>query len=354
MKLIHAADFHLGSKMDSRFPAEIAAKRKEELRNTFLRMADYAAANCVAAVLLAGDVFDSDMPFKKDKDFFYSVVKNHPAVDFLYLRGNHDCGGGYEGEPLPNLKTFANTWTFYTYGKVVIGGIETDGENASSLYSTLALDKDACNIVLLHGQIADNTGKDKVCLKKLRGRNIDYLALGHVHKPQAGRLDERGEYAYCGCLEGRGFDEPGPHGFMLLEIGDTLTRTFVPFAEREIVETDADITGKADAYAAGVAVRQEVAFDRRNLYRVNLVGEVAFDTESMAADVQKYLSNECFYISVKDRTRRALDIAAYEKDVSLKGEFVRAVYAAGDCTEEEKQQILRCGLRALRGEEFDL
>ena len=45
MKLIHAADIHLGSKMDSRFPAEIAAKRKEELRNTFLRMADYASVN---------------------------------------------------------------------------------------------------------------------------------------------------------------------------------------------------------------------------------------------------------------------------------------------------------------------
>ena len=39
MKIIHAADIHLGSKMDSRFPKEIAEKRKTEVRNTFRRLA---------------------------------------------------------------------------------------------------------------------------------------------------------------------------------------------------------------------------------------------------------------------------------------------------------------------------
>ena len=354
MKIIHAADIHLGSKMDSRFPKEIAEKRKTEVRNTFRRLAKYAAENGVCAVLLAGDVFDSDIPFKKDKDFFYSVIENTPSVDFLYLRGNHDSCGGYEGRELPNFKTFGPQWREYVYGNVAVRGIEMSAENASSLYSTLELPKDRLNIVMLHGQTADAAGKDRVCLKRLRGKNIDYLALGHVHKPQEGKLDERGIYAYSGCLEGRGFDETGERGFILLDIGEEITHTFVPFSERTIVERDVDVSGVSDAHAASLAVRAAVAFDKENLYRINLVGEVPADVGQMGEDAEKYLADACFYISVKDRTRRKIDAAAFEKDVSLRGEFVRAVYADEELSEEEKEQILRCGLRALAGEEIEL
>ena len=207
---------------------------------------------------------------------------------------------------------------------------------------------------MLHGQTADAVGKDRVCLKRLRGKNIDYLALGHVHKPQEGKLDERGIYAYSGCLEGRGFDETGERGFILLDIGEEITHTFVPFSERTIVERDVDVSGVSDAHAASLAVRAAVAFDKENLYRINLVGEVPADVGQMGEDAEKYLADACFYISVKDRTRRKIDAAAFEKDVSLRGEFVRAVYADEELSEEEKEQILRCGLRALAGEEIEL
>lgn len=354
MKLIHAADIHLGSRMDSAYPREISTMRKAEVRNTFSRMADYAVQNGVSAILLAGDVFDSDTPFKRDRDFFYSVVKNHPSVDFLYLKGNHDKGSGYEEEPPANLKTFGGSWTAYPYGDVTVSGIELSGENATSLYSTLSLAPDHLNIVMLHGQIADTAGRDKICLKRLRGKGIDYLALGHVHKPKAGQLDERGEYAYCGCLEGRGFDEPGEHGFLLLDAGEKLTSRFVPFAEREITQLEADISGITNAYDAAMAVKRAVVFEKKNIYRIDLVGEVELDTERLDADVEKYLSGECLFVSVKDRTAKKLDVTAFADDASLKGEFVRTVAAEPTYSEEEKQAVVRCGLRALRGEELDL
>ena len=47
--------------------------------------------------------------------------------------------------------------------------------------------------------------------------NIDYLALGHIHSYKCHKLDKRGVYCYSGCLEGRGFDECGDKGFVLLE-----------------------------------------------------------------------------------------------------------------------------------------
>lgn len=349
MKIIHTADIHLGAKMDSKFPKEISTKRKEELRNTFRRMVEYACKNGVEAIMLAGDVFDSDNPFKKDKEFFYSVVRNNPQIEFFYLRGNHDVGADYASEAIQNLKTFTNEWTSYSYGNVVISGLEIAAGNAASMYSTLALNRENINIVMLHGQIADSSGKDKINLKKLRDKNIDYLALGHIHKIQEGKLDDRAEYAYCGCLEGRGFDECGEHGFMLLDVGEKITRKFVPFSERNIIETDVDITDVTEAYTAARRVKEAVSFNRRDIYRINLIGEIAFDVDDLRADVAKYLSAECFYADVKDKTGKKLDYHKFDGDTSLKGEFVRCVYENPDFTDEEKKKIIGYGIRALSG-----
>ena len=83
MKIIHTADIHLGSRMDSRFSKEIADERKAELRNTFKRLVEYAKENDVSVIMLCGDVFDSDRPFKKDKDFFYGVITANHDIEQL-------------------------------------------------------------------------------------------------------------------------------------------------------------------------------------------------------------------------------------------------------------------------------
>lgn len=349
MKIIHTADVHLGAKMDSKFPREVSSKRKEEVRNTFRRMVEYAKQAGVEVIILAGDIFDSDNPFQKDREYFYSVVRNNPEIDFIYLRGNHDIVANHTGEHLSNLKLFSNEWTSYTYNNVVLSGIELSANNASSAYSTLSLNEDAINIVILHGQVGDSSGKDRVNLKKLRNKNIDYLALGHIHKPQSDKLDDRADYAYCGCLEGRGFDEPGEHGFILLDIGQKVTHRFIPFAERKIIEAAVDISGIAEAYSASLKVKESVTFEKQNIYRIILVGEIPPEASEMGGDIAKYLSSECFYIDVKDNTSKKIDYHSFDGDTSLKGEFVRYVFENPELSEEEKSEIISYGLKALNG-----
>ena len=60
MKLIHCADVHLGARLESKFPQEVSKTRKEEVRNSFKRMVEYAVENGVQVILLAGDIFDGD------------------------------------------------------------------------------------------------------------------------------------------------------------------------------------------------------------------------------------------------------------------------------------------------------
>ena len=351
MKFIHCADLHLGSKISSNFPKEISEERRAEVRDSFRRMVGYANENAIDVIVLAGDVFDTEKPFKKDKDFFYSVVGNNPDVDFLYLRGNHDTLG--ERRDLPNLKTFSNEWTSYTYGDVVFSGIETCKENATSLYSTLSLDEQRKNIVIMHGQACDATGVDKVHLTRLRGKHIDYLALGHIHEYNFGKIDERGTWAQSGCLEGRGFDETGEKGFIVVDVERTVTHTFMPFSRRKIAWERLDVTGVADVYGAYRLAKQTLRLESTGIYRVELVGETDVANDSFADDLQKFLADLCGYVSVKDRTHKKIDVTAYEGDNSLKGEFVRTVYANNDYTDEEKAQIVAYGLRALAGREVE-
>lgn len=349
MKIIHTADIHLGSKIN-KFPKDISNERKQEIRNSFLRMVNYANENGVSLILLSGDVFDSDKPFKKDKDFFLSVVKNNPSITFFYLRGNHDEAEEYEF--FDNLKTFSNEWSSYEYNGVVISGIELSGENSTSYYSTCALDKSRKNIVMLHGDVSDSVGLRKINLSKLKGKGIDYLALGHYHSYKTESIDDRGVAVYSGCLEGRGYDETGEKGFVLIDIEDEISHKFIPFSERVISLVKVDVTGLKDAYSIYLRAREICEFSMSDLYRVELVGEVDATLEGLDKDLQKYLLEHARFVDVKDLTKKTLDLEKYAGDTSIIGEFVRNV-SDSDFSEEEKARIIAYGLKALTGREIE-
>ena len=74
--------------------------------------------------------------------------------------------------------------------------------------------------------------------------------------------------------------------------------------------------------------------------------------DELALDVEKYLSQEAAFVSVKDRTKKRLDLHAFDDDTSIRGEFVRLVYAS-EHSDEEKMQILSYGFRALDGREVE-
>ncbi|MGN0814445.1 MAG: metallophosphoesterase [Candidatus Coproplasma sp.] len=358
IKIIHCADLHLGSKMDSRLPLEKAKIRRDEVLGTFEKTVQYARENGVKIIMLSGDVFDSERPIKRDKDAFYRIVKNNPQTDFLYLRGNHDGGQTYE-ESYPNLKTFSGEWQSYSYDGVTISGIEISKDNASSLYSTLKLPEEGLNIVMLHGQAGNTEGVENVNLLKLRNKNIDYLALGHIHRYSKSKLDARGECVTCGCLEGRGYDDDddGKKGFVLLTVDDKITSEFVPFAKRKIVKISVDVSEAEDEYQACEIVSAAISGGGNcltdDILRINLTGYISFDNHELAKVVTRRLENDYFFVSVKDGTVRKFDVDSLALDKSLKGEFVRTVFNDDSIPQEMKSAVISAGLKALAGREVD-
>ena len=85
MKLIHCADIHLDSPMEASLPLEKATERRQEVLYSFLKLIDFAAENQVDAVLIAGDLFDSDYPSSETLAAVLSAMEEKKNVDFLYL-----------------------------------------------------------------------------------------------------------------------------------------------------------------------------------------------------------------------------------------------------------------------------
>ena len=353
MKIIHCADIHLGSKIDSRLPREKAIIRRTEVLSSFGRMVEFAKREGVRAILISGDLFDSDRPFKKDKEFFYGTVLDNPEIEFFYLRGNHDTKESYTVEGVENLRCFSEEWTSYELDGVVISGAEISEGNCESLYTTISIDESKKNIVMLHGALSDVFGRDLINLRALRSRGIDYLALGHIHKGGSGRIDDRGFFAYPGCLEGRGFDECGAKGFLLLDTDNLSCPSFIKGSLREICAEEIDISGTKNAYDAYSRVKSSLKLDKKNLLRLTLVGEVEFSDDRLAEVMEDYLSDSCFFVSVKDKTFAKEDLSAAADEISIKGEFLRLVLSS-ELDEEEKKEIISTGLSALLGREVEV
>ena len=368
MKIIHCADLHLDSKMTSNLDSVRAKERKGELLNTFVRMVEYGESKNVDAILLAGDMFDTGSITALTRNTVRDAIEAHPDIDFYYLKGNHDRDSFLSSlETVPdNLKLFSDSWKSYPMnddGSVVITALELNRDNNGICYSALVLDPSVINIVMLHGQESETKTRDKaeiIALRELKNKNIDYLALGHVHSYKEEALDARGVYCYPGCLEGRGFDETGEHGFVMLDIDPKehkILREFVPFASRRLYEVKVDVTGTVDT--AGMLQRVEKRIeqediDTRSLVKIVLNGAVDIEAEKDPDYIRLRFEDSFYFVKISDETEYKVDYADYAYDASLKGEYVRMIEASTDISDSDKPEVIRMGLKAIAGEDIVL
>ncbi|MBQ9728742.1 MAG: metallophosphoesterase [Clostridia bacterium] len=360
MKIIHTGDVHLGSSMLA-LPTEKAKIRRVEIADTFRKLTVYAKESGVDAVLIAGDLFDGEKVSRAVVDETLATIRAAAPVRFFCVFGNHD-GKTELGELPENLLLFPNTGRQTTYvlpERVTLTGIDGDALGGMD-YQALQLPEDHYNIFVTHGEIANHTRRDQdvVCLPLLQNKNVDYLALGHIHVPTTGveRLDSRGKYRYCGCLEGRGFDECGVRGFFLLEIenGRLKDEKFLSLAKRTVQEVRVDISSCHTYFELeSAALSAARSAGEENIIKLVLCGTYQENLRKDLSVLKTRLSDHAFFVKIEDCSKLRIDYEACKNDVSERGEFIREVkrYAMDESLREE---ILEVGLKALAGEEIDL
>jgi len=359
MKLLHCADIHLDSVMESNLSPEQAKERKRELLLGFADMIRYGAEHDVRGVLIAGDLFDGASCAKRTRSYVLDLMAQHPSIEFFYLSGNHDEGEvGFTDtiKPLPeNLHVFGDAWQEYRIDGVSIWGcVDPDTKET---YDALAPDPERVNIAMLHGQIyeSDSRYDAGVNLRALADKNLDYLALGHIHSFRIDALDARGVYCYAGCPEGRGFDECGNKGFVMLDVDESgkIATQFVSLARRKCHVFSVDVSECDSLLSLEQTVLDACSqASAQDLVKVEMVGSVAPDTCHDASYAASVLLQHFYFAKVYDKTKLSIRAEDYQNDISLKGEFVRLVLAS-NLDEEIKMQVIEKGIRALGGEEVD-
>ena len=360
MRIIHTGDIHLGSAFKN-LPPDRAAVRRSEILDGFRRLCTFAKEQGVSAVLIAGDLFDERKVPRSLQQEVANIFEKASPVCFFYVSGNHD--GTFAIENLPkNVCTFSNSQGWRSYDlpeNITITGADSAYFSAG-LFHALTLRQERYNILLLHGEIAriETGNSDCVPLARLQNKGVDYLALGHIHIPNRTleRLDGRGVYRYCGCLEGRGFDECGERGFFLLDIqnGRLVGEQFFTLAKRKILECGVDISACESYYDMESAVRTALANVRADdIVKVVLLGRHKVGLRKDIPLLTARLLQSYFYAKVVDNSRLALDFNAFSNDLSERGEFVKEV-GRYELNDEERAEILDVGLKALAGEEIDL
>ena len=361
MKLIHIADVHLDAKMETGLTAARARERRAELLATFCRAVETGESQGARAVLIAGDLFDTARVSESTRRSVGDVICEHPSMHFFYVAGNHDA-------PVPPLFPGDNppsNWTAFDgqgWESVVMDGVRisaTPAMDRPGIYDELpTAAPDEFHIVMLHGQIVRSGagGGERIPLRALQGRGIDYLALGHEHTHRCEPLDKRGLWAYAGCLEGRGFDECGPKGYVLLDTdvtGDARV-SFYPAAKRTLHLAEVDVSVCETAGEIKAAMQEAVAdIARDDMVKVVLTGGISPDLTYDTVYLSELLSDRFYFSRLADETRLAIRPEDYAADVSLKGEFIRTVMSSR-LSEEQKRRTILAGLRALCGEEVDV
>jgi DNA repair protein SbcC/Rad50 len=86
MKLLHIGDIHLGCKL-------LNLSRAEEFQRVFAYLTDLVKKECVEAVLISGDVFDTGAPSSESENLYYTFLRDlHEAgcKQVVIIAGNHD------------------------------------------------------------------------------------------------------------------------------------------------------------------------------------------------------------------------------------------------------------------------
>lgn len=346
MKFIHLADVHLGAVPDR--GTAWSSSREEEIWTTFRRIIAGIRENPVDLLFISGDLFHR-RPLRKELREVNSLFASIPETNIYIIAGNHDCldaGSAY--------RTFEWAENVIFFDSEEIMCIDDDRMPVTVYGFSLCrneikepLLRDACpeegdgyHILLAHGGDEKHVPID---FSALASAGFDYVALGHIHKPQTIVKDK---IIYPGSPEPLDRNETGPHGYVEGYTDDDgiIHTRFVPVAAR-IYE---DITLVLDEETTQNDLEEELSdtiAERglKNIYRVVLTGQRSPDLMLLP----EKLKNCGNIVEIRDESRLMHDLDMLEKKYAgtLVGDYIR-YFTLKDTTEVE-EKALDYGLQAL-------
>lgn len=357
---------HLGS--DFSVLDRKAGQRRKDLAESFQNIINYCSEEDIDLILMAGDLFESwqvsDSLFDMVKDGFERI----PNTKVIISAGNHDPATS------DSLYKKKNYWSDNVYilenqfHSIVFHDIQAEvwGASFSSPYVHTSIfgevspqQPDYIQLGVIHGTLTTGNQSSEynpVSNTSIETSGLEYLALGHIHKPSEIKTIGKTTVAYSGSAEGLGFDELGERGFITGKIGKNMVDVSLKTASlRQYLEVDVDISqANTNSDVSKIILKSlKEKFGSNynyNLYKIYLVGEISEDLTLNTDNISAELS-QLFYFKLRDNTRLKIDLHKASQENSLKGFFVKNMMSLLESDDNETaQEALKIGLKAFYGE----
>jgi hypothetical protein len=186
--------------------------------------------------------------------------------------------------------------------------------------------------------------------------------LGHYHQQhQIPNPIDATQIWYSGIPEGRGWDEEGACGYLLIEAdADSMKVESQVCSQYDLntIVVNCDSFSTREQILDAILAQRGTIFTPNTILRIQLVGALDPRLELSLAELEERLAGEVLYIRWEDRTHSALDFESLALEKTLRGRFIRIlnerIAAAG---EEERVLLERArlyGVQALTGREVRL
>ena len=256
MKIIHTSDWHLGHVLYN-------LDRQTEHEAFLRQLCELVRSEKPDALLVSGDIFDSAQPSIPAQRLYnrmmIEIARNNPGTTIVVTAGNHDGASrqelfsvlwdeafnvkfigkiGFKEDGSVDLDKFIVALPGkgfivavpYIYGENYPESTDEDRVPIQDFHQRLLdrvaeMNREGLPVIMMdHLAVAScdiaghDTAKARLVFEDLEllGRGWDYLALGHIHKPQT----LRGTAArYCGSPIPVSFDEDYEHSVSIVTIG---------------------------------------------------------------------------------------------------------------------------------------
>ena len=356
MKFVHIADMHFDTPFTTLSSKTNFGKiRRLDQREALKKIIQYIKENEINYLFISGDFYEHQNIKQSTIEYINDQFKTIPETQIFITPGNHD----------PYLKnSMYNTFNWNSNVKIFTSKIEKIETKDADIYgvgfedfycSTLNIEniqienKDKINILITHGSL---NASDKLQLQynplnknKIKSLGFDYVALGHIHKPDY--EEENQNIVYPGSTISMGFDELGKHGLISANLTKTkLEISFIPIDDKEFAELEIDISSIKDIDEL-IQTINNLKLDENKFYKIILIGKRNFEIDILELEKFNNIEN---IIKIKNKTTINYDLKDLINNHTLKGIFAEELLKQlkeENYTQEEINKILEIGLSAL-------
>lgn len=243
----------------------------------------------VEMLLIAGDLFHRQPLRRELKELDYLFAKLS-MTQVVIIAGNHDylkADSYYRtfqwSKNVHMILDREITCVEFPAYSLAVYGMSYDAKQITEecYRDAVAQRRQPYEILLAHG------GDDShIPVKKenLLGLGYDYIAMGHIHKPQVICPDK---IAYAGALEPIDKNDTGAHGYIYGEITTKGGRIkFVPFARRSYIHQKIEVNPSMTEHELKETVAKVIdEKGKENIYKIILDGlrdpDISYDADTL-------------------------------------------------------------------------